>query len=216
MKYFPVFLDLEDLRVLVVGNGPETEQKVLQAFEAGASVQVVSPQPLPMIADLAEQGKITYRQGEFEEFDLDEVWLVIGTSEDRELNERVAKAAEARRIFHNVVDVTELCAFIAPAVVSRGDVQIAISTSGKSPALAQRLKREIAALVGPEYADLAKLLGDFRKIILRTVPSFNKRKKLFHRLVESDLLDLFRNGKASEAMRRGAEMIDRSIRKQTP
>ncbi|MFQ5675923.1 MAG: bifunctional precorrin-2 dehydrogenase/sirohydrochlorin ferrochelatase [bacterium] len=208
IRYFPVFLDLRNRKVLLVGNGPETEKKLLQVLESGARIYVVCPQPLPVIVDLAEQGKIAFRQGEFKKADLNGVWLVIGTSQDQELNERIAEAAKKRRIFHNIVDVTHLCDFIVPAIVSRGDIKIAISTSGKSPALAQRLKSEIAALVGPEYGELANLLGESRRKILQAIPSFNERKKLFHQLVESDLLELFQRGEISKAKRLADEMID--------
>jgi precorrin-2 dehydrogenase/sirohydrochlorin ferrochelatase len=199
MKYFPIFIDLHGRRVLVVGNGPETEIKVEQLIEAGADVVVVSPEPLPLISRLNAQRKITFVQRGFRESDLDDVWLVYGAAADRVLNERIVCAAQQRRVLYNIVDVTELCAFIMPAIVSRNDLNIAISTSGNSPALAQRVKRETAERFGPEYGLLNDLLGRLRPQVLHDIPDKERRKEAFHRLVNSEVLTLLQEGKNEEA-----------------
>ena len=118
---------------------------------------------------------------------------------DRNTNEYIYAAAESRNIFCNVVDVTDLCTFIFPAIVSRGDVNIAISTSGTSPALAQNIKSKISDLVGPEYGKLANFLGKSRKKILEKIPDREERSKLFHQLVNSGAIELFRRDRDSEA-----------------
>ena len=200
MKYFPAFLSLRDRDMLIVGNGLETEPKLLQFLETGARIKVVSPEPLPVVSELAAAGKIQYRQGNFQECDLQGMWLVVGTGNDREENERIVRAAECRRIFYNIVDVTLLCSFITPAIVSRGDVNIAISTSGTSPALAQRLKKEISELVGPEYGQIAEILGELRPRILEEIPDREKRFALFHHIVNSEVLSLLRVGLKTEAL----------------
>lgn len=211
MKYFPVFLNLRDRDVLMVGNGPETEPKLLQLLKTGARVHFVSPEPLPIVAELAARKELQYRQGEFEESDLDGIWLAIGTGENPSVNKRIARAAEARRIFYNIVDVTPLCAFITPAIVSRGDVNIAISTSGTSPALAQRIKKEISELIGPEYGQIAEILGRIRPQILNDVPNREERFALFHRIVKSETLGLLREGRQNEAEQLIADCINNVI-----
>lgn len=211
MKYYPVFLDLRDRWVLVVGGGSVAERKVAQLLEADARVRVISPELTPMLTQLAQAGQITYRPGEFEEVDLDGVWLVIGATDDAQVNQRVAQAARRRNLFCNIVDGPSLCSFLAPAIVARGDVLIAISTSGCSPALAQRLKREIAAYVGQEYAQLADLMSRWRALVMEKIPHQQQRAELFHLLVESDILDLLRAGQWSEAEQRASEWIEEAI-----
>jgi len=206
-----IFIDLRDRWVLVVGGGQVAEHKVVQLLGSGARVQVVSPDLTPTLTQLAQAGEISYRRGEFGETDLDGVWLVISATNDAQVNERVAQAAERRHLFCNIVDVPPLCSFLASAIVARGDVLIAISTSGRSPALAQRLKREIAAHVGQEYAQLADLMSRWRVQVMEKIPEQQQRAELFHLLVESDILDLLRAGQRDEAEQRVRELIEYAI-----
>ncbi|RMG47841.1 MAG: bifunctional precorrin-2 dehydrogenase/sirohydrochlorin ferrochelatase [Acidobacteria bacterium] len=216
MRYYPVVLDLQNRPVLVVGGGPVAERKVISLLEAGARVRVVSPNLTARLRQMVDQGEIAHRPGRFRETDLDGVCLVIGATDDVEANARIARAAERRRLFCNIVDAPSLSSFIAPAVITRGDILIAISTSGQSPALAIRLKREIAALIGQEYARLAELLGRWRSQIMRSIPNQRLRARLFHRLVESDILELLRAGCPSEAERRARQLIERAARESEP
>ena len=211
MKYFPVYLDLRARAVLFVGGGAETEVKVLQLLKTGACLHVVCATPLPALARLAKDERLQYRIGEFHAADLDGKWLVVAATEDSELNQAIASAAAARNVFCNIVDVTPLCSFIYPAIVARGDVQIAISTSGTSPALAQKLKREIANIVGPELAALADLLGELRQRVIAEIPNRQDRADLFHRLVESDLLELLRYRQPNAARQLAEEILTSAI-----
>ena len=211
MKYFPLFLDLKGRKILVVGNGFETVEKVAQMIETGADVHCISEELLPEILKMAEKGEIYYRQKRFEEKDLDGVWLVIGTSGDKALNAEIARSAEERNVFYNIVDVKNLCAFIFPALVRRGDLTIAISTSGNSPALAQKVKREINQTIGKEYTALNQLLGESRSKILDKIKDKEVRRKIFHDLVESDLLDLIADEKQHLAEQKMNEIIDAAI-----
>lgn len=213
MKYYPVFLDLHDRWVLVVGGGPVAERKVIQLLESGARIRVVSPELTPALIRLAQAGRIAHRRDKFNETDLDDVCLAIAATDDGWANNHVARAAEQRNLFCNVVDVPSLCSFLAPAIVARGDVQIAISTSGGSPALAQRLKREIAAQVGQEYAELAELMSRWRSQLREKIPDQQHRAELFHRLVESDILDLLRAGRRSEAQHRASQLMNQATKR---
>jgi uroporphyrin-III C-methyltransferase len=210
-KYYPAFLDLRHRQVLVVGGGQVAERKVTKLLESGAEVSVVSPTLTPTLSTFAHQRQITYRRGEFEETDLNGAWLVIGATDDAQVNQRVAQAAAQRRLFCNIVDVPSLCSFLAPAIVARGDVQIAVSTSGRSPALAQRLKREIASLVGPEYEQLANLMSRWRPEVMAEIATQPERAETFHRLVESDILDLLRAGRLADAEQRAGELVQQLI-----
>lgn len=211
MKYFPLFLDLRNRKILVVGNGPETVGKVAQLVETGADINFVSEEPLPEILEMAEKGEIYYLQKRFEGNDLDDVWLVVGTSEDKALNAEIVRSAEERNVFYNIVDVKNLCAFIYPALVRRGDLTIAISTSGNSPALAQKVKREINRTIGEEYTVLNQLLGESRSKVLDKIKDKEVRRKIFHDLVESDLLDLIADEKQHLAEQKMNEIINSAI-----
>jgi precorrin-2 dehydrogenase / sirohydrochlorin ferrochelatase len=201
MKYFPIYLNLKDKNILVVGTGHEAEPKVLQFLEAGAQLKLVSETRPAYINNFYIFKNFTFEQRAFTESDLDNIWLVISTlgNNERSLNEFIFNTATSRNILCNVVDVTELCSFIFPAIVSQGDISIAISTSGTSPALAQNLKKKISDLVGPEYGLLANILGERRKELLEKIPHKKERSELFHRLVNSDAIVLLKQNKRIEA-----------------
>lgn len=211
MMYYPVFLDLRDRWVLVVGGGRVAERKVRHLLAAGARVRIVSREVAPTLGDLARSERVTVRLGEFEETDLDDVWFVIGATDDPALHHRLAEAARIRHLFCLIVDEPARCTAISPAVVARGDVQIAISTGGSSPALAQHLKRKISHVIGPEYAALAALLGRWRGILKEKLPDSARRAAVFRRLVSSDLLELLRAGRRHEAEEHARRLIEHAL-----
>src|SRR5581483_2085702 len=183
MRYYPIHLDLKNRPVLVVGGGVIAEDKALQLVEAGAAVRLVSPTLTAQLSEMVNQSMIEYRCGNFIESDLAGVVLVISATNDQSVNEEVAQAAAARGLLHNVVDQPALCSFITPALVTRGDLQISISTGGGSPSVAQRVQREIGELIGEEYGEL-----------LRT-------------FAESEAVDLIRAGRRAEAQRIADELL---------
>jgi siroheme synthase-like protein len=201
MRFYPVMLDLRDREVVVVGGGAVAERKVREMIEAGARVRVISPDVTPALAQLGAEGRIVVCRKPFDAADLEGAWLVIGATPDAAVNRAVAEEAARRRLFCNIVDQTTLCSFLVPAVVRRGAVTIAISTGGMSPALAVRLKHEVAAHIGPEYGALATLLGRMRSQIQKLIPDPKRRALCFRRLVASNLLDLLRVGRTREAER---------------
>ncbi len=215
MRYYPAFLDLREREVLVVGGGKVAERKVKTLLEVGARVRVVSLDLTPALAEMAALGQIAYRAGEFEDADLEGVWLVIGATNDPRANQRVAEAAARHRLFCNIVDVPALCSFLVPALIERGDVLIAISTSGQSPALAQRLKREIEMMIGPEYGRLAELLGRLRAFVKQKIPDAERRADIFHRLVQSDLPERLRAENPSNVERHARQLIERWIEEES-
>lgn len=199
MRYYPINLDLAGRSVLVVGGGVIAEGKAKQLVEAGARVQIVSPALTVSLSELADAGTLDWRQGVFAESDLDGVWLVISATDDQTVNETVAQTAAQRNLLCNVVDQPSLCNFITPALVTRGRLQISISTGGGSPSVAQRVKREIAELIGDEYSDLLELAAELRAEAKLLLPDFEQRRMLMHNFAESQAIELLRAGKHDEA-----------------
>jgi precorrin-2 dehydrogenase/sirohydrochlorin ferrochelatase len=199
MRYYPIYLDLKGRDVLVVGGGAIAEGKALQLVDAGARVKVVSPDLSEPLDRLVKQDAIQYRKGRFVEEDLYGVVLVISATDDRAVNEIVAAAAAQRGILFNAVDQPDLCNFITPALVTRGDLQISVSTGGGSPTLTQRVKREVATLIGEEYGVLLEMATEMRGEAKGRIADFERRKTALRAFVESDAIDLIRAGKHNEA-----------------
>jgi siroheme synthase-like protein len=199
MRYYPIYLDLKGRDVLVVGGGSIAEGKALQLVEAGARVTVVSPELTDALGAAVDRGEINHLNGSFTEGDLNGAFLVISATDDRKVNEKVARSAKERGLLCNVVDQPDLCNFITPALVTRGELQISVSTGGGSPTLTQRVKREVAALIGEEYGVLLELAAEMRAGAKQRVPDFERRKDALRAFVESDALDLIRAGKRDEA-----------------
>jgi uroporphyrin-III C-methyltransferase/precorrin-2 dehydrogenase/sirohydrochlorin ferrochelatase len=179
MSLFPIFVKLEGRRVLLVGAGPVGEAKVGGLLSAGATVTVVAPTATDAVRRLAGDGALTWHQRAFAPDDLDGVALVIAAV-PREVARTIYELAHARNVLVNSVDDPENCDFYYPAVVNRGDLQIAISTAGHSPALAQRIRIELEQQFGPEYARWIQQLGEARRELFRTDMDPEVRKQQLH------------------------------------
>ncbi len=160
--YFPAFLDLRDRRCLVVGGGAIGERKTRELLECGARVIVVSPAVTPTLAALAQIGKIVHRPRGFLRSDVRGCALVIAATGILEIDAAVASAARRQRALVNVVDRPVQCDFILPSVLRRGELQIAVSTGGRSPALAREIRKRLEPLFGPEYAEIVERVGQER------------------------------------------------------
>jgi siroheme synthase-like protein len=180
----------------VVGAGPVGLEKAEGLLAAGARVTVVAPDALPAVEELAAEGVLTWERRRYEAGDLEGRMLVVAATSDTELNVRVFQDAERRAMLVNVVDVPPLCNFILPAIVRTGPIAIAISTSGASPALAKRMKREIAAAFGPAHARLAEILNELRGWAKDTLPTYDDRREFFEGIVngQPDPIALLRDG----------------------
>ena len=181
MTLFPMFVKLDGRRVLLVGAGQVGESKLAGLLAAGASVTVVAPTATSKITELAAAGTLQWHAREFDPRDLDGVVLVVAAV-PKAVAAEVYEEAQARRVLCNSVDDTEHCDFYYPAVVSRGDLQIAISTGGHSPALAQRLRLQLEQQFGPEYAEWIQYLGAARREMFETVNDPDERKARLHAL----------------------------------
>src|SRR5712691_9289659 len=165
----------------------------------GARVTVVAPQLTEQIVHWAEAGKLKIKRKEYDEGDLDGASVVIASTDDECINGRIARDCRRRRIPVNVVDVTHLCEFIVPAIIEQGSIQLAVSTGGKSPALARTLKEDLQRFVGPEYAEVNDALGTLRKGAKAVLPTDVDRKRFFDGIIARGVLDMLREGRAHEA-----------------
>ena len=186
---FPIFLKLEGRRCLVVGAGTVAEGKIRGLIDAGAQVTVVAPKAVFQIRRWQWEGVLTWKPREFDPRDLDGISIVIAATNSHELNTEIYKEAQARNVLCNAVDDPGNCDFYYPAVVNRGDLQIAISTNGRSPALAQRLKGELEEQFGPEYEAWLQELGEAREQLFAAEVDPEARKRLLHRLASRDAFE---------------------------
>jgi precorrin-2 dehydrogenase / sirohydrochlorin ferrochelatase len=179
-KLFPMFLKLAGRRCLVVGAGSIAESKIGSLLEAHAAVRVVAPEATPKVRSWAHSNQVAWQQRPFEPSDLDTMFLVVAATSSTALHEEIFRQATKRGVLCNIVDVPDLCDFYYPAVVQRGALQIAISTSGQSPALAQRLRKELEEQFGPEYEQWLEELGQFRDELQSQSLDPDERKRQLH------------------------------------
>jgi siroheme synthase-like protein len=199
--YYPVYLDLAGKSCLVLGGGPQALAKVRALVAAGADVSVVSPSFDPQLVELGGRHEARLLLHEFTENDLDGVDLVVDASLDEALGHRVSAAARRRRILVNVLDRPALCDFIAPAVIRRGPLQVAISTAGRSPFMASYIRRLLEQTVGPEHGELVEMVGRLRdRLRVQGVP-LEAQMEAYARVPDSGALGLLRAGDTAGAER---------------
>ena len=191
MSLFPLFVKLEGRRVVVVGGGEIATSKMEGLLQAGANVVVVSPALNAQLMALVRENKIAWREKEFSPADLQDAFLAIAATSVPSVNETVYRAADARGLLCNAVDDIENCHFYYGAVVQRGDLQIAISTNGKSPALAQRLRKELEAQFGAEYENWIEWLGAARDALRASGASQVSNKEVLHSLASREGFERF-------------------------
>jgi siroheme synthase-like protein len=178
-RYYMACVDLRGRDCVVVGGGRVAAEKVAGLLDCDARVTVVAPEIEP---ELRER-PVRLVERAFEDRDLDGCLLAIAATDDRAVNEAVSRAAAARNLLCNVADDPELCSFILPAIVRRDPIVVGVSTGGASPALAQRIRRDVAALVGPDHAQLARRLEALRPWAKRMLPTYEERRDYFQELV---------------------------------
>ena len=186
---FPMFLKLERRNVLVVGAGKVGEAKIAGLLESGAHVRIVSIDATSTVLAWAQEGKVDLELRAFRSDDLNSAFLVVVATNIRTLNERVYREAQRRGIFCNVVDVPDLCDFFYPSVVRRGDLQIAVSTNGQSPSLAQRIRQQLEKQFGPGYAEWVAELGETRRLILASDLEREQKLDLLHSLASREAFE---------------------------
>jgi len=210
MRYYPINLDIRNRRCLVVGGGSVGTRKVITLTECGAAVTVVSPQITPELRQLADQKAVAVKRRHYQTSDMNGMFLVIGATDNKELNWQIYSDAERIGKLCNIADRPEACNFILPSIVSRGDLIIAISTSGKSPAFAKTLRKELEIRFGEEYADFLQVMGEIRKKLLMKNHAPEEHKPVFEKLIKKGLLEMIREKKKEEINRLLSDVLGKA------
>ena len=194
MGYFPITLNVANKPTTVVGGGFVAERRVESLLKCDAVITVITPTVSDRLGILANEEKITLHRRAYRSGDARGALMVLAATDDSEVNALVAADARDVGILVNVADDPSRCDFIMPAVVRRGDLSVAISTGGKSPALAARLREKLSAVLGPEYGRLLDILGGLREDLRGRFEDPADRKAVHYRLVDSEALRLIREG----------------------
>jgi len=199
-RYYPVFLDLEGRPVVVIGGGRVALGKVRGLLEAGAQVTVISPDLVPELAQLAQGGQIRHLPRPYQPGDLRGYVLAFVATDDRAVNGQVAEEGRRLGVWVNAVDDPAHCDFIMPAVVRRGDITVAVSTGGGSPAVARRIREELERFLGDEFALLLEVAAEVRRHLREQGISVDP--ETWNRALDEGLLELLRHGRRQEAKER--------------
>ena len=207
MNYYPAFLDLRGTSCLLVGGGSVAARKAEALVEAGADLTVVSPSLAPSLEGHVRSNRIRHLRKRFDESDLAGISLAIAATDDPAVNASVAAACRSRGILVNVATPPETSTFLMPSVVARGSLLIAVSTCGSSPALSRRIREDLERSYGPEYGVFLEKMAVLRQRLLQEVRDEEARRETFRAIVDSDVLDLLREGADDRADRRIAEIV---------
>ena len=188
-QFYPVMMDLNGRNCVAVGGGEVAARKVEMLISCGANVTVVAPELEKSLQELVSAQKVKHIEALYKKDHINGACLVIASTDDTTVNRAVYDDATAAGIPVNVVDVPELCSFIVPAVVERGDLILAISTSGKSPAMAKRIRKQLQKQFGDEYATMLSLMGETRRLLMEREPDLDRRMKILSDIANSDLMD---------------------------
>ena len=201
-RFYPVYLDINGKKCVIVGGGKVAHRKACSLKEAGADVVIISPEVSPEI--LEEEGLAIIKENYNKSY-LEGALLVIAATDDESVNRKVALDAGERDIIVNVVDRPEFCSFIVPSSINRGDLCISISTGGASPALAKNIRKDLEDIFGPEYGEYISLLTRMRNVAMDDIKDDKKRRKILQRLAEKDILEIVKTKgiKEAEAKMRG-------------
>ncbi|WP_371373933.1 bifunctional precorrin-2 dehydrogenase/sirohydrochlorin ferrochelatase [Sporomusa aerivorans] len=202
MELYPINLKLAGRRCAVVGGGTVAERKVKTLLAAGAAVSVFSPELIPGLHALEAAGQLTWVPQVYQSGDLHNFFLVFCATDKQDINRQAAETARAAGALVNIADAPDLSDFFVPAQVAHGDLLLTVSTGGGSPALARRLREEIAARYGPEYGHYLALIAKLRPEIRSRLGTAREREKFWRETIDHEALDLLKRGKFSEAEER--------------
>jgi precorrin-2 dehydrogenase/sirohydrochlorin ferrochelatase len=195
LRYYPINIDITDKRCVVLGGGGVAERKVESLLRCRGRVTVISPDLTPRLKELLSHSKIQHLCREYQRGDFEGDFLVFVATNDSGVNAEASKEALEKGILVNTVDTPERCNFVVPSVVDRDDLVITVSTSGKSPALAKKIREELEAIYGEEYSIFLTIMGAVRERLLKASNNSEKNRTIFYRLVDSNMLDLIKEGK---------------------
>ena len=192
MPYYPIFLDIDNQNVIVVGGGEVAERKIKHLLNYGCTIYISSPHLTPHLQQLVTTKKIHHISDESLDTHMGTAFMVIAATDDAEVNSIIASQAKKHGLLINTVDQPKDCNFIMPSIVKRGNLQIAISTAGKSPALAKKIRKNLESSFPPEYDSFTELLGIIRTQLLSQNQPASKNKIIFQQLVDSNLLEMMK------------------------
>ncbi|MFH1861061.1 MAG: bifunctional precorrin-2 dehydrogenase/sirohydrochlorin ferrochelatase [bacterium] len=195
MRYYPICLDVKNRRCVIVGGGEVSARKIACLLNYEANIVVISPQITEAINTLVQGKRIEWIDRNYQSEDLKDVFFVVVATNDHELNKQISQDARDKRILVNMVDSAEDSTCILPAVLSRGSLSIAVSTEGKSPALAKKIRDDLSVMFGKEYIGFVELLGSLRQTVKTTFDSQIKRCIIWNKLLNSELLELLKKGR---------------------
>ncbi len=193
MKYYPIYLDITDRRCIVIGGGDVAERKVERLLEFGACVVVVGKMLTDALETMKRSGRIDHIDADYNKNLIDGAFLVIGATDSDDVNKNISRDAKDKGILVNIVDDPDKCDFILPSLFTRGDLLISISTGGKSPALAKKIRQEMKKYYGPEFQILVTIMGGLREKLLLKGYSSDTNKRLFESVIYSDILQHIQN-----------------------
>lgn len=208
MTYYPVFLDLRGKKCVIVGGGKVAERKAAKLIEAGASLTVVSPELTPVLSAMKDAGDLVHVERLYAQGDLDGALIAIAATDDPKLNGEIAASFEG---LINVVTKPSLCNFIVPSSINRGDLSVAVSTSGVSPALSRTIRLELETLYGEEFREYLEFLKDFRERVQSLPMDDAKRESLLREAGSAGAVVAIREGRSGTAMSAMNELLRKAV-----
>ncbi len=212
MRYYPVNLDIRGKNCLVVGAGKVGARKALALIRCGAFLTVVSPGACEKIRLFARENKLTWKKKKYESSDIKGMFLVIGASDNEKVNKKVADDARRLGILCNIADRPEDCGFTLPAFIERGALVITVSTSGNSPALARKIRKDLEKKFGDEYEKALIIMGKIRKKLLKTDNNPERHKKLFRQILDKGMIDMIKHEKTENLDRLIIEIFGKGFK----
>jgi precorrin-2 dehydrogenase / sirohydrochlorin ferrochelatase len=188
VKYYPLFLDITDRRCIVIGGGDVAERKVERLLDFGACVVVIGMALTPGLEIMKNEGRINHIAADYDKAFIDDAFLIIGATDRDDINAKISRDGREKGILVNIVDDPDKCDFVLPSLIRQGDLLIAISTGGKSPALAKKLREEMERLFGTEYQTLLDVMGQLREKLVVKGRSSDENRRVFEAVVHSDIL----------------------------
>ena len=202
--YYPIFLNLKNKSVVIIGGGKVAERKVVTLLKTGADLTVISPELTKKIEREKLKGRIKHIRRQYRKGDLKNAFLVIAATDSQVINEQVSKDAPC---LVNVVDTPHLCNFIVPSVIKRNPLTIAVSTSGISPALSRSIRKELEKMYGSEFSDYLKLLRRIRTEAMRVIKDKRKRGEFLKAIASEKIIEMLRETGFREAQRLAEDLL---------
>ncbi|WP_129596167.1 precorrin-2 dehydrogenase/sirohydrochlorin ferrochelatase family protein [Anaerophilus nitritogenes] len=211
-KYYPMMLNIYNKQCLVIGGGEVAQRKIFSLLHYGANVTLISPYITYQLDHLVKEEKIKYIKREYKKGDIRGYFLAYITTNHKQINELCIKEAREERVLINVADDPKKCDFVIPSTFNRGDLQVCISTNGKSPMLTKKMKEDLKEIFPKEYEEFINALGEIRQIIIKEVDNIHLRKEIFEKLVYNDVLKKYINKEVKDIKKALISLYNENIK----